>query len=205
MRKRGDIREQHPEKKSTISYSMDVEVSEILENDLPSESTRKRTKYGNSIDRFHQSSASSYAAATSKRAAVPSAVQSFKGSSHSASHAQGRLAEASAVVLSASIGTPGFNGSQECKLKKADAITAVGSIIKGDYSPFELVDAVEFHRFGKTSLKMPSWLKGFESQWGISLIYWPSRSEHWIWFLLYLLFFDEKRFVAQWRPDLRHY
>jgi hypothetical protein len=46
MRKRVDIHEQHPEKKSTISYSMDVEVSEILDNDLPSESALKRTKYG---------------------------------------------------------------------------------------------------------------------------------------------------------------
>jgi hypothetical protein len=104
-------------------------------------------------------------AATSKRAAVASAVQSFKSASRSASHAQGRLAESSAVVLSASIGTPGFNGSQECNLKNADAITAVGSIIKEEYSPFELVDAVEFHRLGKTSLKMPYWLKRFESQW----------------------------------------
>jgi hypothetical protein len=144
---------------------MDVEVSEILENDFPSESARKKTKYENSMDRFRQSSASSYAAATSKRAALASAVQSFTSASRSASHAQGRLAEASAVVLSASIGTPDFNGSQECKLKKADAITAVGSIIKGEYSLLELVDAVEFHRLGKTSLKMPSWLKGFESQW----------------------------------------
>jgi hypothetical protein len=117
------------------------------------------------MDRFRQSSASSYAAATSKKAAVASAVQSFKSASRSASHAQGRLAEASAVVFSASIGTPGFNVSQECKLKKADAITAVGSIIKVEYSAFELVDAVEFHRLGKKSLKMPSWLKLFESQW----------------------------------------
>jgi hypothetical protein len=110
MGKRGDIREHHPEKKSTISYSIDVEVSEILENDLQSESAPRRTKYGNSMDRFRQSSASSYAPANSKIAAVASAVQSFKSASHSASHAQGRLVEASAVVLSATIGTPGFNG-----------------------------------------------------------------------------------------------
>jgi hypothetical protein len=131
MSKRGDIREQYMEKTSTISYSMDVEVSEILENDFPSELARKRTKYGNSMDRFRQSSASLYAAATSKRADVESAVQSFKSASRSASHAQGKLAEEPAVVLSASIGTPGFNGPQECKLKNDDAKTAVGSIIKG--------------------------------------------------------------------------
>jgi hypothetical protein len=117
------------------------------------------------MDRFRQSSASSSAAATSKRAAVASAVPSFKSASRSASHAQGLLAEASAVVLSASVGAPGFNGAQECKLRKADSITAVGSIIKGENSPFELVDAAEFHRLGEASLKMPSWLKGFESQW----------------------------------------
>jgi hypothetical protein len=117
------------------------------------------------MDRFRQSSVSSSAAATSKRAAIASAVPSFKSASRSASHAQGLLAEASAVVLSASVGAPGFNGEQECKLRKANAITAVGSIIKGEISPFELVDAAEFHRLGKASLKMPSWLKGFESQW----------------------------------------
>jgi hypothetical protein len=92
-------------------------------------------------------------------------VQSFKSGPRLASHTQGRLEEASAVVLSASIGTPGFNAAQECKLKKADAITAMGSIIKGQCSPFELVDAAEFHRLRKISLKMPSWLEGFESQW----------------------------------------
>jgi hypothetical protein len=100
------------EQKSTISYSMDIE------NNLSSESARKRTKYEHFMDRFRQSSASSSAAATSKRAVVASAVQSFKSASRSASHAQGLLAESSAVVLSASVGTPGFNGAQECKLRK---------------------------------------------------------------------------------------
>jgi hypothetical protein len=65
------------------------------------------------MDRFRQYSASSSAAATSKRAAVASAVQTFNIASRSASHAQGRLAEASAVVLGASIGIPDLNGAQE--------------------------------------------------------------------------------------------
>jgi hypothetical protein len=36
----------------------------------------------------------------------------------------------------------------------------VGSIIEGEHSPSELVEAAEFHRLEKPSLKILFWLKG---------------------------------------------